>query len=266
MNQIEQYLRPSTLQEAYEALQRKNSAVLGGMLWLRLGSRRISTAIDLSDLGLTRIEDDGECWRMGAYTSLRALEMDEKLNDWSGGLFAKALAPIVGVQFRNMATVGGSVFGRFGFSDVITALLAMDATVVLYKTGEVKLEQFCRMGQVRDILTHVRIPKAPLLLSYQAQRNSATDIPVLNVCAARREDEWAITVGARPLQAVLYRISADNCADAQTIADRVADETVFAANTRASEEYRRHLCGVLVRRAVEEIMRKTEENTVWKSL
>ena len=33
---IDKYLCPSSLEEAYEAAQKKNSVVLGGMLWLRL--------------------------------------------------------------------------------------------------------------------------------------------------------------------------------------------------------------------------------------
>ena len=37
----------------------------------------------------------------------------------------EAVRHIVGVQFRNCATVGGSVYGRFGFSDVLTLLLAL---------------------------------------------------------------------------------------------------------------------------------------------
>lgn len=43
----------------------------------------------------------------------------------------ESLRHIVGVQFRNLATVGGSLWGRFGFSDVLTLLLALDAQVEL---------------------------------------------------------------------------------------------------------------------------------------
>lgn len=253
MIQIDRYLRPTTLEEAYEAAQQKNSAVLGGMLWLRLGSRHITTAIDLSELGLNRIEETEDSFRLGAYVTLRQLETNPELDDFSGGVFRKALAPIVGVQFRNMATVGGSVFGRFGFSDVITALLAMDASVVLYKGGVIPLEQFCRMGRVQDILTHVTIPKRSCRFSYQAQRNAATDLPVLNVCAALSEKKLTVTVGARPLQAMRFCFAGADLTCPEAIADRVAAETVFATNTRASAEYRRHLCRVLVHRALDEI-------------
>lgn len=45
----------------------------------------------------------------------------------TGGAVRESLRHIVGVQFRNLATVGGSIFGRFGFSDVLTMFLALDS-------------------------------------------------------------------------------------------------------------------------------------------
>lgn len=255
---IDKYLRPSSLDEAYEAAQKKNSVVLGGMLWLRLGNRRIGTAIDLSGLGLEGVEDTGDTYRIGAYTSLRTLETHEGLNQLTQNAVRDSLKSIVGVQFRNLATVGGSVFGRFGFSDVVTTFLALGASVELYKTGVVSLADFCTMGKVSDILTHVILPQSPVTAAYRAQRNAATDFPVLNTCAALRDDRLTVTVGSRPLRAVPYdftvdpAVSADETASAA--AEKIAGEAVFASNTRASEEYRRHLCRVLVRRAVTDVL------------
>ncbi len=260
---IDKYLRPSVLEEAYEAVQKKNSVVLGGMLWLRLGNRRIGTAIDLSALGLDQVEDTGDAYRIGAYTSLRTLETHAGLHQLSHGALRRSLESIVGVQFRNLATVGGSVFGRFGFSDVITTFLALNASVELYKTGVVPLETFCGMGKVNDILTHVILPKTPVTVSYHAQRNTATDFPVLNTCAALCGDILTVTVGARPLRAVPYRFSMDSAVpfaeSAEQIAGQIAGDAVFASNTRASAEYRRHLCRVLVRRAVTDVLQEKEE-------
>lgn len=255
---IDKYLRAASLEEAYEALQKKNSAVLGGMLWMRLGNRRIGTAIDLSALGLDGVEDAGDCWRIGAYTSLRTLETHAGLDENFCGVIRDSLCDIVGVQFRNLATVGGSVFGRFGFSDVVTTLLALGASVELFRGGVVSLEEFCGMGRVRDILTHVVLPKKHVVACYRAQRNSATDFPVLNTCAVLDGGVLTVTVGARPLRAVPYRFAVDGAEDASVlaahIAEEVARETVFASNSRASEEYRRHLCRVLVRRAVYDVL------------
>lgn len=263
---IDRYLRPKTLEEAYEAAQKKNSVVLGGMLWLRLGSRRVGTAIDLSDLGLDTIERDGDHLRIGAYTSLRTLETDAELNRLTCNAVRDALSPIVGVQFRNIATVGGSVFGRFGFSDVITLLTALGADVELYRSGTLPLTELCTMGRLSDILTHVLVPATPARAAYRAQRNAATDFPTLNTCAVLRTDdsgkrELTVTVGARPLRAVPYRFAVSEHTSADEVAEEITEKTVFATNCRASAEYRAHLCRVLVRRAVTEVLSDASSET-----
>lgn len=259
---IDTYLRPETLEEAYAALQKKNSAVLGGMMWMRLGNRRIGTAIDLSALGLDQIEDTGDIWKIGAYTTLRTLETHCELHKEFHGVLRDSVSSIVGVQFRNLATVGGSIFGRYGFSDIVTTFLALGASVEFYHHGTVTLEEFCGMGNMHDILTHICIPKSPSAASYKSQRNTATDFPVLNTCAVLRDNTITVTVGARPLRAVPYHFCIDTAGHADelaaSIAGQIADDTVFASNTRASAEYRKHLCNVLVRRAVLDILQNKE--------
>ncbi len=259
---IDTYLRPESLEEAYEAVQKKNSAVLGGMLWLRLGNRRIGTAIDLSALGLDQVEDAGNAWKIGAYTTLRTMEMHTDLQEEFHGVLRNCVSSIVGVQFRNLATVGGSVFGRYGFSDIVTTFLALDASVEMYKHGIVSLEEFCGMGNVKDILTHIHLPKFPAAAAYCAQRNTATDFPVLNTCAVLRNTTLTVTVGARPLRAVPFRFEICNtisaAEQAESIAKQISENTIFASNARASAEYRQHLCHVLVRRAVLEVLQKKE--------
>ena len=51
---IQQYVRPQTLEEAYQLNQNKRNRIIGGMLWLKMSNARIHTAIDLCDLGLDR--------------------------------------------------------------------------------------------------------------------------------------------------------------------------------------------------------------------
>ena len=92
-----------------------------------------STAIDLCDLGLDTIEETDEEFSIGARVTLRELEQHVGLNTYTHDAVKNAVKDIVGVQFRNMATIGGSIWGRFGFSDVLTVFLAMDSYVELYK-------------------------------------------------------------------------------------------------------------------------------------
>jgi len=53
---IKNYVVAEDLAQAYELNQKKNNIVLGGIAWLKMGERNIQTAIDLSKLGLDKIE------------------------------------------------------------------------------------------------------------------------------------------------------------------------------------------------------------------
>lgn len=109
MLKIKTYVRVQSLEEAYDLCQKKNNVVLGGMLWLKMQRRSVGTAIDLSDLGLDQIEEDGDFYRLGAMVTLRTLELHPGLNELTQGALGESVRHIVGVQFRNLATVGGSL-------------------------------------------------------------------------------------------------------------------------------------------------------------
>ena len=267
MLQIERYIRAESPAQAYELCQKKSNVVLGGMLWLKQQKRRVNTAIDLCDLGLNKIEETEDSIRIGAMVTLRELETNLTLHALCGGAIADALCRIVGVQFRNLATVGGSIFGRFGFSDVLTVLMALDARVVLHNAGIMPLTEFAANGCGQDILLYVLVPKMTARAVYLSQRITATDFPVLNTAICRREDGYfRCVIGARPLRAVSFGdegdllngvIREDN---ARAYAEGIASRVVLSGNRRAGEEYRRDLCRVLVRRG----LMMLEEDTRWK--
>ena len=149
---IKNYVKAESLEQAYELNQKRSAKVLGGTLWLKMGNRNVQTAIDLSNLGLDKIEETEEEFKIGAMTTLRQIEKHEGLNIYTNGAVRDAVKDIVGTQFRNTATVGGSIFGRYGFSDVLTVFMAMDTTVVCHKAGEIPLAEFAKMKADRDIL------------------------------------------------------------------------------------------------------------------
>ena len=176
---IREYARPATLEEAWQLNQKRPNRVLGGMLWLKMEKISVGTAIDLSALGLDTIEETDTEFAIGAMATLRSLETHAALNAATNGAMREAVRHIVGVQFRNCVTVGGSVYGRFGFSDVLTLLLALDCDVELYKAGRMPIAQFAALPYDRDILTHVYIKKTPgLAVHYQSVRATQTDFPM----------------------------------------------------------------------------------------
>lgn len=247
---IREYARPATLEEAWTLNQKRTSRVIGGMLWLKMQNLAVGTAIDLSDLGLDTVEETESVFSIGAMVSLRTLETHEGLNVYTNGAVREALRNIVGVQFRNTATLGGSVYGRFGFSDVLTLLLALNASVELYKGGNVPLSRFAEMPFDRDILVRIHIPKEKAAFSYQSVRPAKTDFPTLTCAAARLSDgTYRFALGARPAKAVVLTPQGEPSA----LPELVSGQLPFGSNLRGSAEYRKHLAQTLVRRAVEEL-------------
>lgn len=260
---IKNYVKAASLEEAWQLNQKRTAQVIGGMLWVRMGNRNIQTVIDLSELGLDQIEETAEEYRIGCMVSLRQLEMNESLETYTDGAMKEALRHIVGVQFRNLATVGGSVFGRFGFSDVLTIFLAMDSYVELYKGGIVPLHEFAQMPYDNDILVRIIIKKSKSRIAYQSVRPAKTDFPTLT-CAggvdlSGEKPVYRITVGARPSKAMVVvdeKSILQNGLSEESIrqfAEYVKEQVPTGSNMRGSAKYRTHLVGVLVMRVLENL-------------
>lgn len=256
---IQKYVRVQSLEEAWQLNQSKRNRIIGGMLWLKMGKGAVNTAIDLCGLGLDTITETPEEFSIGAMVSLRQMEQHKGLNDYSCGAAAAAVRDIVGVQFRNSATVGGSLWGRFGFSDVLTVFLAMDSYVELYKGGIVPLETFAAMKHDNDILIRLIVKKVPGKFVYQAMRNQRTDFPILTCAVSIIHGQYRAAIGARPSRAKIWRDDQNLLADgireasAKAFADYVAANAPTGSNCRGSAKYRTHLVSVLTRRAIMEL-------------
>lgn len=250
MFRAKEYVKAESLEEAYQLNQKKSSVLVGGMMWLKMENLYKVTAVDLNGLGLDTIEETGEGFSIGCMCTLRQLELHQGLNRYFHDVFKECTRHIVGVQFRNTATVGGSIFGRYGFSDLLTCMMMLDTTVELYKGGLVPLAEFAAMKYNRDILVRIYIKKDGRIPAYASQRNSKTDFPVIACGVAKKEDSYFVSVGARPLKAVLVTVSGR--AAAEDAASEAVSQITFHDNMRAGGEYRRHLAGVYVKRLIEQ--------------
>lgn len=244
---INKYVKAENLQEAYELNQKRANRIVGGMMWLRLSSAHVQTAIDLSGLNLNSIEETEESFSIGCMSTLRDLELHKGLQAYFGGVIKECVRHIVGVQFRNQATIGGTLFGRYGFSDVLTCLMVLDTYVELYKGGMVPLTEFVTMKRDNDILIRVIIKKDGRKATYMSQRQTATDFPIIACSAAKKNEKWYTAIGARPMKAVQV------CPQQGSIAEMVeaaVSGVTFSSNMRGSGAYREALAKVLLKRAM----------------
>lgn len=259
---IQKLAQPQSVDEAYQLLTaHRNNAILGGCAFLRLGAQRIGTAIDLSHCQLSYINETADEIIIGASATLRDLETSPVLQTVGNGIVSAAVSNIIGVQLRNVATVGASVFSKYGFSDLIPSLLALDTDVQLYMGGRLPLAAFLRNRNQKDILTQVIIKKNARQAAYHQFRKSHSDFPLLNAAVSKLDNSWRIVIGARPGRARFARRAAEFLSAGELNEDRiittsqiVADELPFETNTRASASYRRILCQALVQRGIREVL------------
>lgn len=285
------YIKVKSLQEAFELNKSRNNVIMGGLMWLKQSTKNINTLIDLSGLGLDEITDCDSTIEIGAMTSLRHVEKSKVLAASFGNYFEEALRSIVGVQFRNGATIGGSVFGRYGFSDVITALLVLDAEVVIYNGEEVKvpLEKYISQKKDNAVLVKLIVPKSPCLNAYESMRIVATDFPLITVSASFRPEnghrdtgKLCIAVGARPNIATLLKFENFNTSElftsyAQDVNNNSLNSInalvekylltdlnnlVYGTNLKAGGDYRKLLAKSL---AVKVLFQMSEKGAIsWK--
>lgn len=260
MFQLDDYVSVNSLDQAYDLLMKdSNNTILGGLLWMKMGKKHYHTGIDLSNLGLDRIRETDRTIEIGSMTSLRQMETDGLLENWFGLLFRQAFQYIVGVQFRNCATLGGSIYPRFGFSDVLTTLLLLDARIELFQSGVIPLEQFLSGSRPKDVLVRVIIEKKKWQTQYQCQRHSATDFPVVSVAVGRSGESWHICSGARPGRAkralkteqLFSAVPDEN--EINHAGDKLVEELSFGTDNRAAGAYRQMLASVYFKRGVQHI-------------
>lgn len=261
MLQFKEYTNPASLDEASEILRKnKTAALLGGGAYLRLGKKTIGLAVDLVGLGLDEIEDFENTVRIGAMVTFGDLERSPLLEKHFFSTFSAALRDVVGVQFRNTVTVGGTVFSRYGFSDLLPPLLALNASVTLQEQGEMSLDALLRHNTLKkDILTHITIPKSCTASLYKALRLSTGDYATLNLALARVDNQWRIAVGARPGRAQLaietMKLINESPLNAELIQQAcilVSNELTYGNNSRGSSEYRRKIASALLSSALKE--------------
>lgn len=262
------YYRPMNLDEALRYLSQPNSAPLAGGTKLLAKEEGLSLAavVDLQDLGLNQIMLKADNLNVGAMVPLAAL--DEHLSRELGAAPAASLLrhaiSLAGPNtYRNAATLGGICASRLPDSELLSALLAMDAALVFQGQAieTTSLEDYLDADEpAPGLITEILVPWADGRGASERVARTPKDYPIVSV-AAWKPDEGPVRLAATGLGARPRRLPAAEAALQAGIDESAVDAAAAAASAanahpgdfRGDAAYRAEMAGVLVRRVLNEI-------------
>ena len=202
-------IEPRTLREAFTALDATDARPMSGgtalMLMMKAGVLKPARLVSLRRLGLEKISLEKADLRIGAMTTLRAIEKSDVVRKgWP--VITRTLRTLSNVRVRNVATLGGHLAHGDPHTDLPPLLAALGATVTLAGPGGERtlpveqlyagyLETTLRKG---ELITHVQVPalggkRAAYL---KCTTRSADDWPALGVAVLLDGEKQTIFVSA----------------------------------------------------------------------
>jgi xanthine dehydrogenase iron-sulfur cluster and FAD-binding subunit A len=268
------YFCPHTLEEALEILAQREGEVrplAGGtdlLLQVRSGRLDPGALFDISNVPeLQGIEDQGERIMVGAGSTLDAIARSNLIATWAPPL-REAAALVGSPQIRNRATLGGNLATASPLSDMIPALLSLDAIVHAVSVSarrEVPVLDFLQAsgatGLARDeLILGVEIAKrrgirgAYLRLS---ERRAFSRVKVSVAASMTFKDgrpEWVrVALGGSRIgraQRAEKALMAGSHQGFRDALQAIQEESFAATDLLSSEAYRRAMAAVLLERAV----------------
>lgn len=271
--QFAAFHKPTTIDEALRLLRNATgrSVVMAGGTWLNGESTRdVSAVVDISGLGLNRIEHSVSpaTIRIGASVTLE--ELRNYFVDVSGldtiSFTAAATAPL---NIRNQATISGAIVTADSLSPLVTALLACDAELHI-EADESRRMSLSAFLAYRDrlinqplLITHIvlPVPSPDTHSAYERVARTPKDHPIVCAvakCATKDGIAGNVRIAVGGAAALPIRLSAAEYALEKKEVERYLDAAVNEAvrllappnDWLGSTHYRKAMVQVLVTRAV----------------
>jgi aerobic carbon-monoxide dehydrogenase medium subunit len=275
------YVAPASVDEAVSTLSELTSSgkdvkVLGGgqsllpVLRLRLAAPEV--VVDLGRIEELRgVREDGDELVIGAMTTHDTMTRDPLVRQHTL-LLALAAETVADPQVRHRGTFGGALAHADPAGDMPAPALALGASMVIagpsgrrtVAAADFFSDLFTTAIDDGELLVEVRVPKhTGWGAAYEKFNRVAQAWSIVGVAAAVRvqggsiaEARVALTnMGSVPVRATAVEqalVGQPATADAiRTAAASAGDGTTPPVDANADADYRRHLAGVLTRRALE---------------
>jgi carbon-monoxide dehydrogenase medium subunit len=277
-----EYFRPSTVKETISLLAKyegRAKILAGGTDLLVVKPPKTEYLIDVTNLDLNYIKSDEKGLKIGATTTLNEIKNSKLLENSPYNILVETARNHSDPSIRNMATIGGNISHAVPSADMAPPLMALDATGrIVHSTGErvVKVEEYflgpkvCCLGN-DELLVEIQVPKQPDRTEavFQKIGRTSRDLALVNAAVrVTQDDEGAckdvrIILGAvaptplrcKQAEAILRGKKMDDLI-IEKAAQKASEEAKPINDIRASAEYRRTICRVLVKRALKECIEK----------
>jgi CO/xanthine dehydrogenase FAD-binding subunit len=274
-----EYLAPASLDEALALLAERGDeakVLAGGQSLVPLLNFRLvrpGYLIDLNDIpGLAYIRQENGHVAIGALTRQRALETSDLIRE-RVPLLADAMPQIGHVQIRNRGTIGGSLAHADPAAELPAVVAALDGELVVrgasgqrvLRPDEFFLAYLTTALDPTELLVEVRLPVVPPRTgtAFLEVSRRHGDFALVGVAASVTLDDAGVCtgcaialigVGSAPFVA---RAAAQRLVGSRPTTEVLEDVGRLAAadlspdgDLHASSQYRRHVAGVLTRRAL----------------
>jgi carbon-monoxide dehydrogenase medium subunit len=260
------YLKPTTLAEALEALRAEDAQALGGgQTLLPTMKQRLASPSVLVDLTgcldrTVQVTDSGDC-QVGGGATHATVAASQHAPKW-----LRAVAELIGdPQVRNMGTIGGSLANNDPSADYPAAVLGAGATITTNARAIAADDYFRGLFETPleegEIITAVTFPTAHSTghsaiqaANYQKFAQPASLFALTGVFVARRTDGVRVAVTGASEDGVFRWAEAEAALSADfspgAVAGMAPPAEGMIGDLHGSPEYRAHLVGVLTRRAV----------------
>ena len=270
------YEAPTTVDGAVQALAaaaERDVKVLGGgqsLFVLRMRLAAPELLVDLSRVEELRgVRDDGDAIVLGAMTTHDEVVRDPLVRQHAL-LLSEAAATVADPQVRHRGTFGGNLVHCDPAGDMSATALALEAQMVVAGPGgrrTVEAEDFFEdlfqsALQPGEILVEVRVPKhTGWGAHYEKFQRVAQAWSIVGVAATVRAEGGTIAEARVALTNMAATPVRARGVEEALVGQPATEEAVRAAAERAARaptttdanadaDYRRHLAGVLTRRAV----------------
>lgn len=284
------YYAPKTLKEALSILDKLGDdykIICGGqslLILMRQGIIRPDNVVDikgLNELSYIKYDSDGTL-RIGATTTHRKIEKSEQIKK-SHPIICEMENKLATVQTRNWGTIGGNIAHADPAGDPAPVLISLKSTLTVtssHGSRNMLLEDFCKDYfevdlQHGELLTEIQVPPIPPLtgvayykftiienemamtsvavsITLESKQGACKDVRIVLGAAAptakRAKKAEELLRGKKITEALLK--------EAGEIAET---ESEPLSDIHASEEYRRELVKVLVRRVGAEALARAQK-------